>query len=84
MRKIFQIVFCVLSAVCAAAAVPLGTFFGLAYAIVAVAAAVAFFLAMMLAKYGFRKKEEEQEKTDFMNTPEENEKIRRENEEKTK
>lgn len=68
-----RIIFTILSAICAAAVLPVGTFLGLAWAITAALAAVAFFLIMLIFKQEQEKREpqpleepsneEEEEKT---------------------
>ena len=78
-----RIVFCILSCACVAAAVPIGIFFEW-WCLVPIAAAGIFALLMIAAKNGFSRPKKEV-KTDFMNTDEENERIRRlDDERKTK
>ena len=74
--KTLRIIFCILACVCAAAAVPIGILFEW-WCIIPVAGAIAFTLAMFMAKNASSPKEDKIE-VDFMNTDEENEKIRRE------
>ena len=78
MFRALRTVFCILACLCVAAAALVGTFFGLLYALIAVAAALVFGILMLVFKDGnpFRK-EQELPKTDFMNSEEENEKIRK-------
>lgn len=57
-----RIIFTILSAICAAAVVPIGTFFGLIGAIICIVLAVMFFVVML----GFKNKQETKE-----NPPEE-------------
>lgn len=52
-----RIIFTILSAVCAAAVVPVGTFFGLIGALICVVAAIMFFVIML----GFKSKQETKE-----------------------
>ncbi len=77
MRQIFQVVFCICSVLCAAAAFFLGVFLGFFYALIGAGAALIFLLLTLLMKHGnpFRREEEEPH-PDFMNTDEENERIR--------
>ena len=75
-----RIIFTVLSALCAAAVVPVGTFFGFIGAMICIVAALMFFVIML----GFKNKQEAlenppEEKVDFLHpkkaelTPEETE-----------
>lgn len=78
-----RIVFCILSCICVAAAVPVGIFFEW-WCLIPVVAAGVFAMLMFGAKNGFSRPKKEV-KTDFMNTDEENERIRRlDDERKTK
>lgn len=79
-----RIVFCILACACVAAAVPIGIFYEW-WCLVPIAAAGIFALLMIAAKNGFSRPKKEV-KTDFMNTDEENERIRRldDDERKTK
>ncbi len=73
MRTVLQVTFCILSVLSVVAAMVLGVWKGFLYALYGILAAALFGLSMLLAKYaGVDKKEE---KTDFLNTPEENERI---------
>ena len=74
--KTLRIVFCILACLCVAASIFLGAFLGWAYFFIAVAAAVLFGGAMFFVK---KKSEPVERRTDFMNSPEENDKIREEN-----
>lgn len=75
MKKILQIVFCILSCLCVVSAFLLGAFFGILYCLIAFAGAAVFAFLMMLVKNGsFRSRDIP--KTDFMNTAEENDAIR--------
>ena len=71
---VLRITFCILACLCAACAVPIGIFFEW-WCLVPVAAALIFALLMFAAKNGFSRPKKEV-RTDFMNTDEENEKIR--------
>ena len=83
MRKILQMIFCILSAISVVAAFFLGVFFGFGFALIGAAAALVFLLLTLWAKYGnpFRRPKEEPH-TDFMNSEEENEMIRKQVSEK--
>lgn len=70
-----RVTFCILACICTATAVPIGIFFEW-WCLVPVAAAFLFAALMMMAKNGFIRSKKEV-RTDFMNTDEENEKIRR-------
>ena len=75
---ILRIVVCVLACLCAATAVPIGIFFEW-WCLVPIFGAIAFTVAMfMLKSASARVEEKEKVEVDFMNTDEENEKIRRE------
>ena len=74
---VLRVTFCILACICTAAAVPIGIFFEW-WCLVPIAAAFVFAFLMFGAKNGFRR-EKPEAKTDFMNTDEENEKIRKEN-----
>lgn len=78
MRNFLRILFCVLSVLCLAAAIPLGAVFGLICCFALIAGAVVFAVLMFAMKNGngFRR-QKPQPKEDFMNTAEENEAIRR-------
>jgi hypothetical protein len=52
-----RIIFTILSAICAAAVVPVGTFFGLIGALICIVAAIMFFCIML----GFKSKQEQLE-----------------------
>lgn len=69
-----RVVFCILSVLCVAACVPIGIFFEW-FCLIPIGGAVLFGFLMLAAKNGFRRPKPEP-KTDFMNTEEENEKIR--------
>ena len=71
---VLRVTFCILACLCAACAVPIGIFFEW-WCLVPVAAAFVFALLMFAAKNGFTRPKKEA-RTDFMNTDEENEKIR--------
>ena len=75
---VLRIVFCVLACVCAAAAVPVGIFFEWWCAVPAVLA-FAFALIMVIIKNSTAAPAPK-DFVDFMNTDEENEKIRSQNE----
>ena len=71
---VLRIVFCILACVCAAAAVPIGIFFEW-WCLIPIVGALAFGLFMIMAKNS-SSRSESKDHTDFMNTDEENEKIR--------
>ena len=71
---VLRIVFCVLAGICVAATVPVGIFFEW-WCIVPAVAAFAFALFMIMIKNS-TSKPEDKDRTDFMNSDEENEKIR--------
>lgn len=73
---ILRIVFCVLACLCTAVAVPIGIFFNW-WSLIPIAGAVACTIAMFMVKSASARAEEKTG-VDFMNTDEENEKIRRE------
>lgn len=77
MKQVFQIVFCICSALCVIAAFFLGVFLGFLYALIGAAAALFFLCLTLLMKNGnpFRR-EKEEPKTDFMLSDEENDRIR--------
>lgn len=78
MRKVLQMIFCILSALSVVAAFFLGVFLDLPYALIGVIAALFFLGLTLLVKNGnpLRRPSEEPH-TDFMNSEEENEKIRK-------
>ena len=78
MRKILQSIFCILSALSVVAAFFLGVFLDLPYALIGAIAALLFLGLTLLVKNGnpFHRPSEEVH-TDFMNSEEENEKIRK-------
>ena len=71
---VFRIVFCILACACAAAAVPIGIFFEW-WCLIPIVGAFVFGLLMIAAKNASAPPEEKVH-TDFMNTDEENERIR--------
>ena len=75
--KIMRIVFCILFSLCVLAAIPIGIFCDIIYLVVDLFAALAFGGAMLLCK---KRSEPVQRTTDYMNSDEENEAIRRESE----
>ena len=77
MRKIFQIVFCILAALSVVAAFLMGAFWDFPYVLIGVAAALFFLILTLLMKYGnpFRRERKEPH-ADFMNSEEENARIR--------
>ena len=77
---VLRIIFCILACLCAAVAVPIGIFFEW-WCLIPIVAAFAFGLAMIMVKNATSAPEEKTH-TDFMNTDEENEKIRNVNEKK--
>ena len=82
MLLILQITFTILSAVCVAAFMPIGAFFGFIPAIGVALAAVMFFMLMKLCKQSLQlqaNKEEEKTETDFFNPPENTEPTNPEN-----
>lgn len=70
MRQILQIIFCVLSCACVAAAFIVGAYFDLLYCLIAVLAAAVFAALMLLVKYGNPFHKPEPPENDFMNTDE--------------
>lgn len=76
MRKVFQMIFCVLSALSVLAAFFLGVFWDIPYALIGVGAALFFFVLTLFMKYGNPLSKDKEPKVDFMNSDEENEKIR--------
>ncbi len=75
---ILRVTFCILACLCAACAVPIGIFFEW-WCLVPVAAAAVFALLMFAAKNNFTRPQKDA-RTDFMNSEEENAKIRSDNE----
>lgn len=78
MKTVFQVIFCVLSCLSIVAAVFLGIFLGLLWCLVGIAAAAVFASLMLLMKHGSPFRAHTEPRPDFMNTEEQNEKIRRE------
>lgn len=76
MRKILQIVFCVLACASAAACIFIFIYFEY-WGFICLGGTALFAALMLLAKNGLPRNRKEP-KTDFMNTEEENEKIREE------
>lgn len=78
MRKVLQIVFCLLAVLSVASVFFLGVYLGWLYALIGVACALLFACLMLLMKGGnpFRRPPEEPH-PDFMNTDEENEELRK-------
>ncbi len=70
-----RITFCIFSCICVAAAVPIGIFFEW-WCLIPVVAAGVFAMLMFGAKNGFSRPKKEI-RTDFMNSDEENEQIRK-------
>ena len=79
---VLRMIFCILACLCAAVAVPIGIFFEW-WCLIPIVAAFAFGLAMIMVKNASAPSEEKTH-TDFMNTDEENEKIRKANEKNEK
>lgn len=78
MRKILQMIFCVLSAISVVVAFFLGVFLDLPYALIGIAAALFFLVLTLFMKYGNPlRPPKEDPKPDFMNSDEENEVIRK-------
>ena len=77
---VLRVTFCILACICAAAAIPIGIFFEWWCFVPVIGALI--FAALMLLVRNATVKAEEQPHTDFMNTDEENERIRTENEKK--
>lgn len=82
MFSVLKVICCVIAALCVAAVIPLGAIFGWIACVSALAGAIVFGTLTVWLKDGnpFRKKEER--KPDFMNSEEENEKIRQDLSEK--
>ena len=74
-RTIFQIIFCILAALSVIAASVLGILYGFLYFLGGAVLALIFAVLMFLMKNGAQKKEGPH--TDFMNSDEENEAIRK-------
>ena len=75
---VLRVTFCILACICTAAAIPIGIFFEW-WCFVPIIGALAFTALMLFVRNSVAKKEEKP-RTDFMNTDEENERIRTENE----
>lgn len=75
MRKVFQIIFCILSAISVVAAFLLGVYLDFPYAFIGVAAALVFLGLTLLCKYGIPFLHQEP-KIDFLNSDETNREIR--------
>ena len=73
--KTLRIVFCILSCICVLGAVPIGILCDVIYLLLDLFAGLAFGGAMLLCK---KRAEPVQRTTDYMNSEEENEAIRRE------
>ncbi len=73
--KTLRIVFCILSCICVLAAVPIGILCDVVYLLLDLFAGLAFGGAMLLCK---KRAEPVRRTTDYMNSEEENEAIRRE------
>lgn len=73
--KVLQVSFCILACLCVAAVVPVGIFLDW-YCLIPIGGAILFGVLTVAAKNGFRR-EKPAPKTDFMNTEEENEQIRK-------
>ena len=71
---VLRIVFCILTCICVAAAVPIGIFFEW-WCLIPIVAALGFGMFMVMAKNA-SSRQEATPHTDFMNTDEENEHIR--------
>ena len=78
MATFFQMLFCILAAICVAAAIPLAIFIGIEFCLIAVGGAIDFALLMLFVKNGGFAIFKKQKKTDYMNTDEENAAILRE------
>ena len=72
---ILRVTFCILACLCAACAVPIGIFFEW-WCLIPVVAAGVFAMLMFGAQNGFSRPKKEI-RTDFMNSDEENEQIRK-------
>ena len=78
MRKIFQMIFCILSAISVVATVFLGIFGDIPYVLIGIASALFFLVLTLFTKYGNPlRRPKEGPKTDFMNSDEENEQIKK-------
>ena len=75
---VLRIVFCILACICAAAAIPIGIFWDW-WCLIPIGGAIVFTFVMLMVKNASAPP---QQKTtvDFMNTDEENERIRNEHE----
>jgi predicted MFS family arabinose efflux permease len=79
MLKILRILFCVVACLCVASAVFVGIFLGWQWCLICIAVACLFAVLMNWCRNA---SEKESQTPDFMNTPEENERIRDHTEEK--
>lgn len=77
--NVLRITFCIIACICVAAVVPVGIFFEW-YCLIPLCAAFVFGALTVAAKNGFRR-EKPAPKTDFMNSDEENDRIRKQNDE---
>lgn len=79
MFRVLRIVFCILACLSVAAIIPVGVIWDFSFSLIPVGCALLFALLMFWVKDGnpFDKPKEEPH-TDFMNSEEENEKIRKE------
>ena len=80
-KTVFQVVFCILAVASVIAATIVGFLKGLTYFLIFALLAVVFAFLMILTKY-FGTKEKKREQPDFLNSPEENERIIEVNQEK--
>jgi len=76
MSKILRIVFCILACLCVAATVVVGAVFGLLYCLIPLGCALVFAALMCLFKNEPWNRPKKQPRTDFMNSEEENARIR--------
>ncbi len=82
MTTFFRIFFCILSALCVAAVIPVAVLWGL-YCLIPLFGAFLFGFLMLLAKRDWKIRTPRVERPSFLNTPEENERIRRETAQRT-
>ncbi len=80
MFRVLSIVFCVIACILIATAVVVGALVGIWWGVGEVVAAAFCVLLMLVFKNGNPFKRKKERKTDFMNTDEENEEIRKEQE----
>ena len=73
-KTVLQVIFCILAAAFVVVATIMGVLKGLGYFLIFALCALISALLMLITKY-FGEREKKKEQTDFLNSPEENERI---------